>query len=62
MVEASADNVLQTDFLKALKAGLKETQIIVRSIEKLAREHGKEKREYEPFGIPSPEILDSVRR
>ncbi|XP_063958520.1 polyribonucleotide nucleotidyltransferase 1, mitochondrial-like [Lytechinus pictus] len=62
MVEASADNVLQTDFLKALKAGLKETQIIVRSIEKLAREYGKEKREYEPAGIPPPEILDHIRR
>ncbi|XP_072181940.1 polyribonucleotide nucleotidyltransferase 1, mitochondrial-like [Diadema setosum] len=62
MIEASADNVLQTDFLKALKAGLKETQIIVRSIEQLAKQHGKEKKEFEPLATPSSELLEEVRR
>ena len=62
MIEASADNILQTDFLKALKAGLKESQVIVRSIEKLAKDHGKEKREFESSGVPPADVLEEVRK
>ncbi|KAK5648579.1 hypothetical protein RI129_003471 [Pyrocoelia pectoralis] len=47
MLEASADNMLQPDFLKAIKIGVKEAQCAVHSIEKLQKSHGKPKRTFE---------------
>lgn len=47
MLEGSADNVLQQDVMKAIKFGVKECQHIVNGINKLRKEYGKPKREYE---------------
>ena len=44
MLEGSANSILQQDFLKAIKAGTKEAQLIVASIEKLQKRFGKPKR------------------
>ncbi|CAL1269905.1 unnamed protein product [Larinioides sclopetarius] len=61
MLEASADNILQQDFMKALKAGVKETQIIIKSINDMQKEFGKPKRIIENMLEPSTEILDSAK-
>ncbi|VVC38271.1 Hypothetical protein CINCED_3A000534 [Cinara cedri] len=47
MLEGSANNILQQDFLKAIKFGVKECQYIVNGIQKLQTEFGKPKREFE---------------
>ncbi|XP_071833278.1 polyribonucleotide nucleotidyltransferase 1, mitochondrial-like [Apostichopus japonicus] len=62
MIEASADNILQSDFLKAIRFGLKEMQAIIQQLEKLAKKFGKEKREPERLFVPSQEVIDEVRR
>ncbi|XP_067012652.2 polyribonucleotide nucleotidyltransferase 1, mitochondrial [Anabrus simplex] len=61
MLEASADNVLQQDFLKAIKSGVKECQTIVQSIIQLQKHYGKAKREIEVKEPPSEEIVEAVR-
>ncbi|XP_026756596.2 polyribonucleotide nucleotidyltransferase 1, mitochondrial [Galleria mellonella] len=61
MLEGSAADILQQDLLKAIKLGTKEAQHIVRGIEKLQKDHGKMKREYE---IPLPleqSIVDNIK-
>ncbi|XP_043212802.1 LOW QUALITY PROTEIN: polyribonucleotide nucleotidyltransferase 1, mitochondrial-like [Amphibalanus amphitrite] len=60
MLEASADNILQTDFMHAIKLGVKEAQNVVRGVQELAQKHGRPKRE---FTIPTvdDELEDSVR-
>ncbi|KAM3959300.1 polyribonucleotide nucleotidyltransferase 1 [Aphomia sociella] len=61
MLEGSAGDILQQDLLKAIKLGTKEAQHIVRGIEKLQKEHGKMKREYE---VPLPldqSIIDNIK-
>ncbi|XP_038065910.1 polyribonucleotide nucleotidyltransferase 1, mitochondrial-like [Patiria miniata] len=62
MLEASADNILQNDFVKAIRAGLKETQVIVQQIERLTKRCGKEKRVPEKLFTPSEELIEAVRR
>ncbi|XP_048486097.1 polyribonucleotide nucleotidyltransferase 1, mitochondrial [Plutella xylostella] len=61
MLEGSANNILQQDLLKAIKLGTKEAQNIVRSIEKLAKEHGRLKREYEAPAPLDPAVVESIR-
>ncbi|XP_059047353.1 polyribonucleotide nucleotidyltransferase 1, mitochondrial [Achroia grisella] len=61
MLEGSAGDILQQDLLKAIKLGTKEAQHIVRGIEKLRKDHGKMKREYE---LPLPleqSIIDNIK-
>ncbi|XP_071801862.1 polyribonucleotide nucleotidyltransferase 1, mitochondrial-like [Asterias amurensis] len=62
MLEASADNILQNDFVKAIRAGLKETQVIIQQIEKLAKRSGKDKRVPEKLFVPSEEVVEAVSR
>lgn len=62
MIEASADNILQSDFLKAIRSGLKETQAIIQQLEKLARKYGKDKRIPDKLFVPREEVVDEVRR
>ena len=62
MLEASADNILQNDFVKAIRAGLKETQVIIQQIEKLAKRAGKDKRVPEKLFVPSEEVVEAVSR
>ncbi|CAG9128227.1 unnamed protein product [Plutella xylostella] len=61
MLEGSANNILQQDLLKAIKLGTKEAQSIVRSIEKLAKEHGRLKREYEAPPPLDTAVVESIR-
>lgn len=62
MIEASADNILQSDFLKAIRSGLKETQAIIQQLEKLAKKYGKDKRIPDKLFVPREEVVDAVRR
>uniref|UniRef100_A0A1B6D1K8 polyribonucleotide nucleotidyltransferase n=1 Tax=Clastoptera arizonana TaxID=38151 RepID=A0A1B6D1K8_9HEMI len=61
MLEASANIVLQQDFLKAIKSGVKECQKIVQSISKLQKQYGKPKRGYEVKVTPNQELVDAVK-
>lgn len=56
MLEASADNVLQQDFLKAVKAGVRETQHVIQGIIQLQKHYGKTKRTFES----TPDFPESV--
>ncbi|XP_047993948.1 polyribonucleotide nucleotidyltransferase 1, mitochondrial [Leguminivora glycinivorella] len=61
MLEGSANDILQQDLLKAIKIGTKESMHIVRGIEKLQKEHGKTKREYDTQ-VPIPQdVIDAVK-
>ena len=61
MLEAAADNVLQQDFLKGIKAGVKECQNVIQAIQQLQKHYGKAKREFEPSSMPNKDITDAVR-
>lgn len=61
MLEAAADNILQQDFLKAIKTGVKECQNIIQAIQQLQKHYGKAKREFEPLLIPSAAVMEAVR-
>jgi polyribonucleotide nucleotidyltransferase len=61
MLEAAADNILQQDFLKAIKAGVKECQNVIQAIQQLQKHYGKAKREYEPLLVPSEAVMEAVR-
>lgn len=61
MLEASAENVYQQDFLKAIKMGVKECQSIVKAIETLRKEVGKPKREYATLATGSEELLSALK-
>lgn len=61
MLEAAAENILQQDFLKAIKAGVKECQNVIQAIQQLQKHYGKAKREFEPLQVPSETIFEAVR-
>ncbi|KAJ8874348.1 hypothetical protein PR048_025194 [Dryococelus australis] len=61
MLEASAENILQQDFLKSIKAGVKECQAIVQAIQQLQKHYGKVKRELELPSPPSEELVQAVK-
>lgn len=61
MLEAAANNVLQQDFLKAIKSGVRECQKIIQSITQLQKICGKPKRQFEPKPGPAQELIDGVR-
>lgn len=61
MLEGSANNVLQQDFLKAIKAGVKECQKIVQSIYQLQSSIGKTKRNFETKPEPDEMVTEAVR-
>ncbi|XP_064600913.1 polyribonucleotide nucleotidyltransferase 1, mitochondrial-like [Liolophura sinensis] len=61
MLEASAENMLQQDFMKSIKQGIKETNSIILKIQELQRKYGKPKRE---LTLPNPydnELVDTVK-
>ncbi|KAK4884450.1 hypothetical protein RN001_000721 [Aquatica leii] len=60
MLEANAENMLQPDFLKAIKIGVKESQLIVNSIEKLEKNLGKTKRILEKPLELSNEVKEAI--
>lgn len=61
MLEASAENVYQQDFLKAIKIGVKECQTIANAIEKLRKEAGKPKREFATLPSGSEELVSALK-
>ncbi|XP_019641206.1 PREDICTED: polyribonucleotide nucleotidyltransferase 1, mitochondrial-like isoform X2 [Branchiostoma belcheri] len=62
MLEGSAENVLLPDFQRAIKTGIKETQKIIRGIQTLQKEAGKEKRTPPKLFTPPEEILEQARK
>ncbi|XP_059475161.1 polyribonucleotide nucleotidyltransferase 1, mitochondrial-like [Neocloeon triangulifer] len=61
MLEAAADNVLITEFQKAVRAGVKEIYNIVLGIQRLTKVYGKIKRNLEPATPVPSEIWEAVR-
>lgn len=62
MLEASAENIYQQDFLKAVKLGVKECQGIVKAIEDLRVGTGsKPKREFATVQPPTDELLSAIK-
>ena len=61
MLEASAENVYQQDFLKAIKMGVKECQSIVKGIDALRKEIGKPKREFVAPTVGSEELFSALK-
>ncbi|KAH7972249.1 hypothetical protein HPB52_009899 [Rhipicephalus sanguineus] len=61
MLEASADNVLLQDFQKAVRCGVKETQLIVRQIKEFQSACGRPKRTVEKLFVPSVELIEAAR-
>jgi len=62
MLEASAENILQQDFMHAVRRGVKEAQLIVQFLKNLQKKHGRPKREVAKFYTPAAELTDSARR
>lgn len=60
MLEGNANNILQPDLQKAIKAGTKETQHIISDIENLQKQCGKPKRVIEPAPELSEEIIEAI--
>lgn len=61
MMEGSADNVEDGLVRKAIKAGVKECQHIVKAIDEMQKKHGKPKREMQLPDPISSEILETVK-
>ncbi|CAL8113864.1 unnamed protein product [Orchesella dallaii] len=59
MLDATANSLLQPEFLKAIKTGVREAQVIVSAIRGLRKEHGKEKRGFEKVNI-NEELVEAV--
>lgn len=62
MLEAAADNILQQDFLKAIKQGVKEAQAVVTKIKEMQALYGKQKREFEPKVALDDSISEALQR
>ncbi|BET03201.1 polyribonucleotide nucleotidyltransferase [Nesidiocoris tenuis] len=60
MLESSAQNILQPDFLKAIKVGVKECQKIVQAISQLGKAKNKGKRDYTAVEIDE-NLMTAVR-
>lgn len=61
MLEASAENVYTHDFQKAIKTGVKECQSIVKAIEDLRAQIGKQKREFTPLQAAPEDLLSTLK-
>ena len=61
MLEAAAENILQQDFLKSIRAGVKECQNVIQAIQQLQKHYGKSKREFEPVLVLNEAVLEAVR-
>ncbi len=63
MLEASADNILLQDFMKAIKHGVKETQLIIQQIQELQKQIGHKKRDFQSGVVAVGEnIREMVQR
>ncbi|XP_014768879.1 polyribonucleotide nucleotidyltransferase 1, mitochondrial [Octopus bimaculoides] len=61
MLESSSDNILQQDFMRAIKQGVKETQLIIQAIKDLQKHHGCEKRQFTPPSALEEDILEAIK-
>ncbi|XP_071963621.1 polyribonucleotide nucleotidyltransferase 1, mitochondrial-like [Antedon mediterranea] len=61
MIEASAENMLQSDFLKGVRLGVRGCQPIIQAIENLAKNHGKEKRTMQTEMLPSEALQTKIK-
>ena len=61
MLEGGGNNVLQQDFMKAIKVGVKECQQVVKAIQQLAKAAGKPKRSFTNVLSVPEEVLQAVR-
>lgn len=61
MLEGSADNIYQQDFLKTIKSGVKECQKIVAAISQMQKAYGRPKRIFESKNPPEQSVFDSVK-
>ncbi|XP_036402616.1 polyribonucleotide nucleotidyltransferase 1, mitochondrial isoform X1 [Megalops cyprinoides] len=62
MLEAAAENVLQQDFCRAVKLGLKHTQQIILTLQQLARAQGVTKRTPPKLFTAAPEMVELARQ
>lgn len=61
MLEASAENIYTQDFQKAIKAGVKECQAIVKAIDQLRSQTGKPKREFTALQSAPQELYSAMK-
>jgi polyribonucleotide nucleotidyltransferase len=61
MVEAGANEVTESDMLKAMAFGLEAIKVICDNIEKFAKEHGKVKREVTLFKVDE-DVMELIRK
>lgn len=61
MLEGKGNVVLQPDLLKAIKTGTKEAQLIIASIEKMRKLHGRTKRTVPAAAPENTEVAEAVR-
>lgn len=61
MLEGSADNIYQQDFLKAIKSGVKECQKIVSAISQMQKTYGRPKRLFETKPNTEQSVHDSMK-
>ena len=62
MLEASAENISQANFQKAIKDGVKHAQLIIQGIKSLRQSYGKPKRELPPPVQIDSKIEEAMRR
>lgn len=61
MIESSSENILQQDFLKAIKQGVKETQSIIHAIKCLQKQYGAPKKEVPNLTTVEEEVVEAVQ-
>lgn len=61
MLEGRANNILQQDFLKAIKIGTRECQHVITAINKLQKTYGKPKRPLEEHSELDEHIIEALR-
>lgn len=62
MLEASAENISQANFQKAIKDGVKQAQLIIQGIKDLRKLYGKPKRELPPPVQIDRTVEEAMRR
>ena len=62
MLEASAENISQANFQKAIKDGVKHAQLIIQGIKSLRQSYGKPKRELPPPVQFDSKVEEAMRR
>ncbi|GAB1597697.1 polyribonucleotide nucleotidyltransferase 1, mitochondrial-like [Argonauta hians] len=62
MLESSSSNILQQDLMRAIKQGVKESQLIIQAIKQLQKQHGRHKRDFNPpFSTLDADIKEAIK-